>query len=154
MSSPLIFFTSRKYKRRAYSDDHKIQDKLVFFTGEDEEEYLRCIPDGEYFIVNNIPFVEKGISFGDRITVVLNEVDNKLYFCRIEKLSQNSTIKINVLEPEYILITDELLKQKCKFVIYPPKGIICVSIPKNANYKSVVNLLQQGEREGNVFWNF
>jgi hypothetical protein len=52
--------------------------KKVFFVqetnkGEYETESIWCQIDGENFIIDNIPFIAKRISFGDTIKAELDE---------------------------------------------------------------------------------
>ena len=62
--------------------------------GEFETETIWCDIDGENFIVDNIPFIAKGISSGDIISAEYDTDDEMYYFEDIIKNSGNSTIRI------------------------------------------------------------
>lgn len=65
--------------------------------GEFETETIWCEVDGENFVVDNIPFVAKGISSGDIISAEYDTDDEMYYFEDIIKTSGNSPAPARIL---------------------------------------------------------
>ena len=73
--------------------------KKIFFVqdigeNEFETESLWCIPDGDNYIVDNIPFVAKRISLGDTIKAEYDTNEKVYYFDDFVSVSGNTTVRI------------------------------------------------------------
>lgn len=69
----------------------------VFFRQQKEgfeTESLWCTKDGDHFVIDNIPFIAKGISLGDIIKVEYDVDEQIYYFDYFVTFSGNSTVRI------------------------------------------------------------
>ena len=117
--------------------------------GEFETETIWCEVDGENFVVDNIPFVAKGISSGDIISAEYDTDDEMYYFEDIIKTSGNSTVRIMFYDDKDIEPTREWLnKNNCESEGFPKRSMIAVNIPKEVDYKPIKTFLDSGENDG------
>lgn len=125
----------------------------VFFvqlTGEKEyeTESLWCKSDGDYFVVDNIPFIAKRISLGDTIEAEFDDDDGQYYFEDFIASSGNSTLRLYVYENQTNKI-DQIKKwlqeKQCSTEVFLDRNIIAVNVPKNVSYQPIKKYLDQGE---------
>ena len=125
----------------------------VFFVqdiGNDEmeTESLWCIPDGGYYIIDNIPIIAKRISLGDTIRAEYDIEDRAYYFDDFLAVSGNTTVRIFLEEVGLIeSIRKELDHFGCESEVLTQRKIVAVNIPKEINYKPIKDYLDRGEQE-------
>lgn len=127
--------------------------KVIFVQnaedGNLEFESLWCGKVDDGCIVDNIPFIAKRISLGDKIKVEYDEEEKAYYFDNFIEVSGNSTVRIFFKTPDMIeVVGKELEKLGCIWEGFTQKGIMAVSIPKAINYSPVKNYLDKGEENG------
>lgn len=111
-----------------------------------ETESLWCTVQGEYFVIDNIPFVAKRISLGDTIKAEYDEEDQAYYFEDFVEVSGNTTVRI-YLEDESLIetIRGQLKELGCESEVLLQRRIIAVNIPQDIQYTPVKEYLERGE---------
>ena len=124
----------------------------IFFVqkvseGEFETESLWGIKDGDYFIIDSIPFIAKRVSLGDVVKVEYDENDKAFYFDDFVAVSGNSTVRLYFDDMSLIEITrSELQRYGCESEVLPQRRIVAVNIPKDIAYKPIKEYLESGEK--------
>ena len=114
-----------------------------------ETEGIWCKQKGEFFEIDNIPFVAKNLSLGDVIAAEFDEKERVHYFDSIITESGNSTIRIRVGEQNSIeLIRKQLGDFGCETEVFLSRNIIAVNIKKETDYSIIKNFLEKGEFDG------
>ena len=132
------------------------QATKVFFvqkTGEDsyETEGIWCVKQGDYFILDNIPFVAKRVSLGDVIKAEYDSKDEAFYFDDFVAVSGNTTVRIHFHDPKMIFTArKELELLGCESEAFLTRDLIAVNIPCSLSYAPVKQYLEEGER--NNYW--
>jgi hypothetical protein len=130
-------------------------DKVkVFFVqetseGEYETESLWCLKSREHFILDNIPFIAKRIALGDLIKAEYDEEDGAYYFDEFKEVSGNTTLRMYFNKIELIESVRKRLEEfGCATEAFLARKLIAVNVPKNIEYMSVKQYLEEGERLG------
>lgn len=129
-------------------------NKRVFFVQKigDEEfetESLWCKIDGENFIIDNIPFIAKRISYGDTIKAEFDEDDKQYYFDDFVATSGNTTVRIYFENTNNIeKVRNWLVENGCESEALLERKIVAVNIPKEVNYYPIKKYLDNGEESG------
>ncbi len=61
---------------------------------EHETEGIWCLREGDKYVVDNIPFVARRISLGDKIKAEYDADENVYYFDDFVKVSGNTTVRL------------------------------------------------------------
>ncbi len=129
-----------------------VHQKVLFVQKKDnselETESLWCIKDGDFYMVDNIPFIAKRIALGDIIKAEYDEDEKAYYFDDFVAISGNSTIRlyfdnIDIIEG----VRKELESFGCESEAFLGRKIVAVNIPKDVNYKPIKDYLEKGEHE-------
>lgn len=130
----------------------------IFFVqkikeGEFETESLRCTKVGDYFVIDNIPFIAKRVSLGDTIKAEYDKDDKVYYFDDFIDVSGNSTIRI-YFEDESIIkeVREQLKKFGCESEAFLTRKLVAVNVPKAVNYKPIKEYLEKGEKS--ALWTY
>ena len=129
----------------------------VFFVqaaenGEYETESLWCQKVENGYAVDNIPFIVKGISLGDVISLEFDEDDQQYYFEDLVSRSGNSTIRIVFFNREVDEVRDWLNKKNCESEVLLAKNLVAVNIPHDVDYLPIKQYLDKGEEAG--IWSY
>lgn len=129
------------------------QEKVLFVQtngdGEFETESLWCTKEGNYYIVDNIPFVIKRISLGDTIKAEYDKDENAYYFDDFVSTSGNSTLRLFFSDEKLIEPTREALKALgCESEVLLARKVVAVNVPKEVEYSPVKAYLDKGEENG------
>ena len=120
----------------------KVDDKF-------ETESLWCIPKGENYVIDNIPFIAERVSLGDTIKVEFDSEDNANYFDDFVEVSGNTTIRIYPFDK---LIIEEIRKRLfdlgCQSEVFLERKIIAVNVPFNVDFRPIKGVLDEGEKIG------
>jgi hypothetical protein len=115
-------------------------EKFNFFS-----EKLFCSGSGDKYIVMEIPHILKGITVGDQIEARFDETDKTYYWERTLRRSGGSTIKVKCFVKEAIdKMTRKLEKIGCTCRTLLAGNRVAVNIPKEVNYKTVIQYLDIG----------
>ena len=130
-------------------------DKVkVFFVQETskggyETESLWCLKSGEFFIVDNIPFVAKRVALGDTIKAEYDEEDGAHYFDDFVNVSGNTTLRVYFNDTNLIdSVRKKLEELGCETEAFLARNLVAVNVPKNTEYKPIKQYLEEGERLG------
>jgi Domain of unknown function (DUF4265) len=129
-------------------------NEKVFFVqeiaeGEFETESIWCTKVGEYYVLDNIPFVAKRVSLGDTVKVEYDQQDKVNYFDDFVAVSGNSTIRLYFTDTTLIEETRKTLNTySCESEVFLQRKVVAVNIPKEVNYMAVKVILDAGESEG------
>ena len=127
--------------------------KILFVQKMDDNKYetesLWCQKDGEYYVVDNIPFVAKRISLGDTIKAEYDEDEKAFYFDDFVKVSGNTTVRLyfkneNIIEG----VRKRLNELGCEGEIFLARKVLAVNVPSNIDYKPIKKFLDEGEQQG------
>jgi len=114
-----------------------------------ETESLWCQRDGDYYIVDNVPFIAKRISLGDTIKAEYDADENAFYFDDFVKVSGNTTVRLYFEDKDIIEETRrQLIEMGCEGEIFLARKILAVNVPSNIDYRPIKKFLDEGEREG------
>lgn len=130
--------------------ENRIKVLFVQLIGEKEyeTESLWCKSDGDYFVVDNIPFIAKRISLGDTIEAEFDDDDRQYYFEDFIASSGNSTVRLYVYEDQTNKIDEIrgwLQEKQCGTEVFLDRNIIAVNVPKDVFYQPIKKYLDQGE---------
>jgi hypothetical protein len=131
--------------------------KVLFVQKLDDDEFetesLWCVKSGSNFIVDNIPFVAKRISFGDIIKAEYDEDDKAFYFDDFVEVSGNSTLRLYFNDESMIEeIRSQLNLLGCESEAFLARKLIAVNVPKDIDYSPIRKYLERGEENG--LWTF
>lgn len=109
-----------------------------------------CQRSGEYYILDNIPFIAKNISYGDTFAAEYDDTDGKYYFDHLVEESGNSTIRVLVFDKkEYQEVIEELHEKfKLETEELEVKNIIIINVEKDQEYRPIWEYLRFGEDNG------
>jgi hypothetical protein len=114
-----------------------------------ETESLWCIKDGNDYIIDNIPFIAKRISLGDKIKVEYDADEKAFYFDDFVSVSGNTTVRLYFKDETLIEnVRRELIGLGCEAEIFLARKILSVNVPYNVNYKPIKEYLDKGEQQG------
>jgi hypothetical protein len=117
--------------------------------GKFETESLWCIRNGDYYIVDSIPFIAKRISLGDTIKAEYDVDDKIFYFEDFIAVSGNTTVRLYFDEFSTIeSVREELNNYGCESEVLPQRKIVAVNVPKEVSYKPIKQYLEDGEQSG------
>jgi hypothetical protein len=127
--------------------------KVIFIqdtgNGELQSESLWCKLEKDGCIVDNIPFVARRVSLGDKIKVEYDEDENKYYFDDFIEISGNTTLRVFFKDIDLINPTGKQLENLgCVWEGFLQRRMIAVNVPKNQDYLPVKEYLDKGENEG------
>lgn len=128
-----------------------MSDSKIFLTFKDEDgnyqtESVWATKQGEYYRIDNIPFLAPNIALHDVVKV--GEDEGVLYFEELVEPSQHSTIQMVIYDPsEVSLIGQDLNDMKCTWEGSHNKNLIAIDVPKEVSYPAVKKYLDRGERE-------
>jgi hypothetical protein len=112
-----------------------------------DTESIWCSPVGEFFRIENIPFLVDGIAFGD--LVELASAQNGFVVNRVVESSGNSTVWLLLEGEEKSSDVLAALKQLgCGVEGGVFSGYFAANIPKSADIERALGLLQQAVDEG------
>jgi hypothetical protein len=121
-----------------------VQDKG---EGQLEIEGLWCKKEGDYFVVDNIPFVARRISLGDTIKAEYDSDENAFYFDDFVSVSGNSTIRLYFKDEAPIAsVRAELKEYGCESEAFLARKIVAVNVPKEVSYRPIKEYLDAGEQ--------
>jgi hypothetical protein len=131
------------------ADSEKIFFVQKINEAEFETESLWCTKVGDYYVIDNIPFIAKRVSLGDTIKAEYDKDDKAYYFDDFIDVSGNSTVRI-YFEDESIIeeVREQLKKYGCESEAFLARKLVAVNIPKAVNYKPVKDYLEKGEDNG------
>jgi hypothetical protein len=125
------------------------KDKVLFVYEEDgayKIESLWAEKSGDGYKILNAPFFVKNVSYGDVVSVELD--DGELYFDSLLEESGHSTVQLIFFNKENIKdITDTLVRMGCDWEGSHIKELISVDVPKEVIYSSVQNYLDSLEEQ-------
>jgi hypothetical protein len=129
------------------------QQKILFVQRSEGDKFLTeslwCQKDGEFYVVDNIPFIAKRISLGDTIKAKYDADEKAFYFDDFVKVSGNTTVRLYFQDVSIIEDTRSMLIAfGCEGEIFLTRKILAVNIPHNVKYKPIKKFLDQGEEEG------
>lgn len=128
-----------------------MSDSKILLTFKDDEgtyqtESVWATKQGEYYRIDNIPFLASNIGLHDIVSV--EEEDGALYFDELVKASNHSTIQMIIFdEGEVALIGKELENIGCTWEGSHLKNLIAIDVPKEVPYIIVKEYLDKGENE-------
>lgn len=114
-----------------------------------EIESLWCTKIGDNYVVDNIPFIAKRISFGDTITAEYDENEDVYYFDDFVRVSGNSTIRLYFSEDKLIeKVRKDLSTWGIESEVFLLRKIVALNVPKEVDYKPIKEYLEDGEKRG------
>jgi hypothetical protein len=128
-----------------------MSDSKILLTFKDDEgnyqtESVSATKQGEYYRIDNIPFLAPNIALHDVVSV--EEVDGALYFEELIEASNHSTIQMIIFnDSEVSQIGKELEALKCSWEGSHLKNLIAIDVPPNVSYQVVKEYLGKGEKE-------
>jgi hypothetical protein len=128
-----------------------MSDSKILLTFKDDKgnyqtESVWATKQGEYYRIDNIPFLAPNIAFHDIVSV--EEDDGVLYFDDLVKASHHSTIQMIIFdEGEVALVGKELEDIQCTWEGSHIKNLIAIDVPKEVPYLIVKEYLDKGENE-------
>jgi hypothetical protein len=126
--------------------DSKILLTYINDDGNIQMESVWATKEGDYYRINNMPFLAPNIALNDLISV--EEDDGALYFDSLVQPSGHSTIQIIFFDEKIVMETGrEFEHMGCTWEGSHLKTLISVDIPKEINYKKVKEYLDKGENE-------
>ncbi|MFY0254332.1 DUF4265 domain-containing protein [Chitinophaga sp. 30R24] len=128
------------------------KQKILFVQaleeGGTEVESLWCSHVGDYYVIDNIPFIARRIALGDTIKAEYDSDEDAYYFDDFVAVSGNSTIRLFFTEEKYIEQARlDLNAFGCENELFYLRKIVAVNIPKECNYKPVKDYLDKGEAD-------
>lgn len=127
---------------------------LLTYKGDDgnyQVESVWATKEGEYYRINNIPFLAPNIALNDLVKA--EEDDGALYFEKLIKPSGHSVVQIVFFDETNIpSVGKELEKMGCTWEGSHLKNLISVDIPAEVNYQTVKEYLNKGEDAG--IWSY
>jgi len=128
-----------------------MSDSKILLTFEDEggnyqTESVWATKQGEYYRIDNIPFLAPSIALHDVVSV--EEDDGALYFNELIEASNHSTIQMIIFnEGEVPQIGRELEVLNCSWEGSHIKNLIAIDVPNDVSYQVVKEYLDKGEEE-------
>ena len=128
-----------------------MSDSKVLLTYKDKEgnyqiESLWSTKEGDYYRINNIPFLAPNIALDDLVSV--EEDGGELHFDKLIEASGHSTIQMIIFNKKDVsIIGKELECLGCGWEGSHIEPLISIDIPKEANYSVIKKYLDKGENE-------
>lgn len=127
-------------------------DKIFFVQdvgdGQFETESIWCKPQGEFYEIDNIPFIAKNVSLGDVVSVEYDEKDGVMYFQDFIAFSGNTTVRIYVYDASIIESTVKAIQQLGgETELFLKRSMIAVNVPKAVLYHPIKLYLDAGEKD-------
>lgn len=128
-----------------------MSDSKILLTYKDNKgdyqiESVWATKQGDYYRINNIPFLASNIALDDLVSVELDE--GGLYFDQIIKPSGHSTIQMIIFKEQDVLaIGKELEVLGCTWEGSHIKTLIAIDVPKETSYSFIKQYLDKGEDE-------
>lgn len=128
-----------------------MSDSKILLTYKDEQgdyqiESVWATKEGEYYRINNIPFLAANVALNDLVST--EEDGNALYYDALIEASGHSTIQIVIFnEDEVMKVGKELEQLGCTWEGSHIKNLISVDIPKEFSYSTTKKYLDKGEKE-------
>jgi len=129
---------------------NKMSDVKILLTYKAEDgsyqvESVWATKEGEYYRIDNIPFLAANVALYDLVTAEMD--DGQLYFDELIQASGHSTIQMIIYkESELQQITSELEKLGCAWEGSHIKTLIAIDVPKDTDYSLIEEYLESGER--------
>lgn len=129
-----------------------MSDSKILLTYKDDNgdyqvESVWATKEGEYYRINNIPFLASNIALNDLIKA--EEDEGALYFDELIEASGHSAIQIVFFDESRIPITGKDLENMgCTWEGSHLKNLISVDVPADVNYVLVKEYLDKGEVTG------
>ena len=115
-------------------------------AGEYQVESVWATKEGDYYRINNIPFLAPNIALNDLISA--EEDEGALYFDKLIKASGDSTIQMIIFnENDVMAIGKDLEDFGCTWEGSHLKTLISIDVPKEISYHKVKAYLDKGEKE-------
>lgn len=133
-------------KEISKNDDEYIKVHFLQSTGEDtyERETMWCKKAGEYYELDNIPFIAKNIAAGDIISVEYDEDEGIYYFDEFIAYSGNSTVRVIIEDEAYRKsVRAELIEMGCETEGFPQQHLFSVNVPKEINFALIRRYLMK-----------
>jgi Domain of unknown function (DUF4265) len=128
-----------------------MSNSKILLTYKDEEgsyqiESVWATQEGEYYRINNIPFLAANIALNDLVSV--EKDGDALYFDSLIDESGHSTIQMIIFDKSDVLnIGKELESFGCTWEGTHIETLIAIDIPKGIDYSIVKKYLDKGENE-------
>jgi hypothetical protein len=129
-----------------------MSDSKILLTYKDDDgsykvESVWATKEGDYYRINNIPFLATNIALNDVVSA--EEDDGALYFDKLIEPSGHSAVQMVIFdEKEVMQIGKELEKLGCTWEGSHIKTLISIDIPKEISYTAVKQYLDKGEKDG------
>lgn len=131
--------------------DSKIQLQFLDDNGDCQIESVWATKEGEYYRINNIPFLAENIGLNDLVKAEQNH--GALYFKELIEASGHTAIQVIFFDETKIKSTCERLESiDCTWEGSHLKTLFSVDIPKDVNYTLVKEFLDKGKEAG--FWDY
>lgn len=133
-----------------------MRDTKILLTYKDDEgnyqiESVWATKEGDYYRINNIPFLASNIALNDLVKA--EEDSGALYFEELIKASGHSVVQIIILIDETKdMLTSELETRRCTWEGSHLNSLISVDVPSDVDYFSLKKYLDNGEQNG--FWTY
>jgi hypothetical protein len=115
-------------------------------NGEIEIESIWCIKNGDYYVIDNIPFIAKRIALGDTIKVEYDNEEDAYYFDDFISVSGNTTVRLYFNDEKMIERTRKKLNNyNCASEVFLDRKIVAVNIPKYVEYSPIKEFFDKGE---------
>jgi Domain of unknown function (DUF4265) len=129
-----------------------MSDSKILLTYKDDDgsykvESVWATKEGDYYRINNIPFLATNIALNDVVSA--EEDDGALYFDKLIEPSGHSAVQMVIYdEKEVMQIGKELEQLGCTWEGSHIKTLISIDIPKEVSYTAVKQYLDKGEKDG------
>ena len=103
--------------------------------------------EGEYYVIDSIPFYVKNYALGDVISVVAEGRD--LYVESLINESGNSVVRILFSSENKVAeVREQLTKMGCASELSNLPNLVSVDIPRTVSFKEIISFLENGEKLG------
>lgn len=133
-----------------------MSDTKILLTYKDDEgnyqiESVWATKEGDYYRINNIPFLASNIALNDLVKA--EEDSGALYFEELIEASGHSVVQIIILKDETKdVLTAELETRRCTWEGSHLNNLISVDVPSDVDYSPLKKYLDNGEQNG--FWTY
>jgi hypothetical protein len=128
-----------------------MSDSKILLTYKDEQgeyqiESVWATKEGDYYRINNIPFLAANIALNDLVSV--EKDGDALYFDALIEASGHSTIQMLIFNQDKVIeVGKELEQLGCTWEGSHIKNLISVDISKELSYPIIKKYLDKGEKE-------
>ena len=135
-----------------------MKDIKILLTYKDDNgnyqiESVWATKEGNYYRINNIPFLAPNIALNDLVSA--EEDDDALYFNKLIMSSGHSTVQIIFLLDDSEIretVEKDLLEMGCSWEESHRKDLISVDIPPMVSYSVIKKYLDKGESKN--LWSY